>query len=193
MLSSLEKAKYIAEHSSPQKAERDSSPSSSQIISANLDPPQAETATTTTTDTTPQQEPQSQQDILQQIQFLNDVLSGINVSVDTGSEEFLKEAMTLVNHGDISEVLSLQDNMYVHTPPTQPFCASWSFPILTNAFVDYRFKRFQESNATLTGFNEFSASMYSHLWIEFEKNTKMVKEMKKDLDSIFKRIRYVPL
>lgn len=51
-------------------------------------------------------------------------------------------------------------------------------------------QRFKESNDSLTSFNEFSSTMYNNLSGEYEKHTKALKEMKKDLDHVFKRIRY---
>jgi len=52
-------------------------------------------------------------------------------------------------------------------------------------------QRFRESNESLTAFNEFSAATYNNLFGEYEKHTKNVKEMKKDLENIFKRIRHL--
>lgn len=47
-----------------------------------------------------------------------------------------------------------------------------------------------QSVETLTTFNEYSSNTYNTLNKDFEKHTKMLKEMKKDLNVIFKRIRY---
>ncbi|KAF2069595.1 hypothetical protein CYY_009086 [Polysphondylium violaceum] len=50
-------------------------------------------------------------------------------------------------------------------------------------------KKQYETNYLLNHFNDYSAQKYSQLSSDFEKHTKMLKEMKKDLDYIFKKTR----
>jgi hypothetical protein len=45
------------------------------------------------------------------------------------------------------------------------------------------------TTSTLTEFNEFSTKIYNQIYKEFETHTKIVIEMKKDLENVFKRIR----
>eukprot|EP00026_Physarum_polycephalum_P016635 Phypoly_transcript_17591.p1 GENE.Phypoly_transcript_17591~~Phypoly_transcript_17591.p1 ORF type:complete len:135 (+),score=26.11 Phypoly_transcript_17591:344-748(+) len=75
---------------------------------------------------------------------------------------FVAEVASIINHEDINGILA------------------------TQAEVQQRFK---ESNESLTHFNEFSATTYTNLSGEYERHTKALKEMKKDLDNVFKRIR----
>jgi len=85
-----------------------------------------------------------------------------NATIIGGAEAFHTEVSSLMNHSDIQSILKAQASV---------------------------FQKFTESKQTLASFNEFSASMYAALAPEYDKHTKMLKEMKKDLDSVFKRIR----
>eukprot|EP01090_Pellita_catalonica_P001906 TRINITY_DN11615_c0_g1_i1.p1 TRINITY_DN11615_c0_g1~~TRINITY_DN11615_c0_g1_i1.p1 ORF type:complete len:187 (-),score=44.51 TRINITY_DN11615_c0_g1_i1:181-741(-) len=84
-------------------------------------------------------------------------------STMTGVEAFAKELTSLVNHGDIANLIELQVDIH---------------------------KGLTESKDSLVTFNQYSAAVYKKQSIEFENNTKMLKEMKRDLDYIFRKIRY---
>ncbi len=56
--------------------------------------------------------------------------------------------------------------------------------------ISYRYEKLQQANATLTAFNDYSSTMYNTLFKDFDKYTKLMKEMKKDLNLIFRKIRY---
>nr|CAG8468807.1 8268_t:CDS:2 [Entrophospora candida]CAG8475291.1 172_t:CDS:2 [Entrophospora candida] len=49
----------------------------------------------------------------------------------------------------------------------------------------------EKSVTGLTNFNEFSQCKYDELFKRFEMHTKNIKEMKNDLDYIFKKIRLI--
>ncbi|EAL72855.1 hypothetical protein DDB_G0271010 [Dictyostelium discoideum AX4] len=53
----------------------------------------------------------------------------------------------------------------------------------------FRLKKQYETNHMLSHFNEYSSQKYHQMSSDFEKHTKMLKEMKKDLDYIFKKTR----
>eukprot|EP01095_Lingulamoeba_sp_RSL-Kostka_P007614 TRINITY_DN2440_c1_g1_i1.p1 TRINITY_DN2440_c1_g1~~TRINITY_DN2440_c1_g1_i1.p1 ORF type:complete len:234 (+),score=116.18 TRINITY_DN2440_c1_g1_i1:98-703(+) len=78
------------------------------------------------------------------------------------SKEFANEMFTLINHSDINTCLHLQHDIY---------------------------ERLQESSQALVTFNQFSSKLYNQIGKDFEQKTKMIIEMKKDLDNIFRRIR----
>ena len=46
------------------------------------------------------------------------------------------------------------------------------------------------STDNLAKMNEFASREYLHMVKDFNKHTKMIKEMKQDLDWIFQKIRY---
>merc|ERR1712226_1732959 len=49
--------------------------------------------------------------------------------------------------------------------------------------------RFEKTNEMLLNFNMLSAGRYDATQNEFKKHTRLLLDMKKDLDSIFKRVR----
>jgi len=57
--------------------------------------------------------------------------------------------------------------------------------------MDNRMQKLTDANRTFTTFNDFSAAQFDKLIKDFERNTKMLKEMKVDLDSIFRRTRNI--
>lgn len=56
-------------------------------------------------------------------------------------------------------------------------------------FHCYRLQRFEKTNEMLTNCNALSVNRLKSAGSEFKKHTQLLLEMKKDLDSIFKRIR----
>lgn len=52
-----------------------------------------------------------------------------------------------------------------------------------------RLQRFEKTNEMLTNCNALSVNRLKSAGTEFKKHTQLLLEMKKDLDSIFKRIR----
>lgn len=66
-------------------------------------------------------------------------------------------------------------------------CRSISNFVITT--VSYQ--KLHQSTTTLSNFNDLSATTYNTLLKDFEKNTKLLKQMKNDLNLIFKKIRYL--
>eukprot|EP01111_Echinosteliopsis_oligospora_P002873 TRINITY_DN1456_c0_g1_i2.p1 TRINITY_DN1456_c0_g1~~TRINITY_DN1456_c0_g1_i2.p1 ORF type:complete len:351 (-),score=110.97 TRINITY_DN1456_c0_g1_i2:83-1135(-) len=58
--------------------------------------------------------------------------------------------------------------------------------LLTQAEI---YQQFIDCNHTLETFNDFSNTMYMSLSVEYDKHTRMLKEIKRDLDIVFRRIR----
>jgi hypothetical protein len=48
----------------------------------------------------------------------------------------------------------------------------------------------RDSNLSLSEFNNFASGKYAELSADFHKHTAMIKDMRKDLDFIFRKIRY---
>jgi len=80
----------------------------------------------------------------------------------SGSETFSEEIIGLVDHKEITSILDLQVNIHQHL---------------------------HDSVESLTQFNLYGTDSYNNLQNDYEKHTKMMKEMKKDLDYIFRKIR----
>lgn len=55
----------------------------------------------------------------------------------------------------------------------------------------FRLSRFEKTNEMLINFNILSANRFAVTSAQFRQNTQLLYDMKKDLDSIFKRIRYL--
>ena len=53
-----------------------------------------------------------------------------------------------------------------------------------------RLQRFEKTNEMLLNFNALSKGRYETTQQEFRKHTLLLSSMKKDLDAVFKRIRY---
>lgn len=54
----------------------------------------------------------------------------------------------------------------------------------------FRLSRYEKTNEMLINFNLLSSSRYEVTVKEFQNHTQLLSDMKRDLDSIFKRIRY---
>ena len=52
-----------------------------------------------------------------------------------------------------------------------------------------RLRKFEKTNAKFGRFNDLSSARYLHLNQQLKSHTKMLLDMKKDLDSVFRRIR----
>eukprot|EP01102_Stenamoeba_stenopodia_P000767 TRINITY_DN10719_c0_g1_i1.p2 TRINITY_DN10719_c0_g1~~TRINITY_DN10719_c0_g1_i1.p2 ORF type:complete len:113 (+),score=25.58 TRINITY_DN10719_c0_g1_i1:74-412(+) len=78
------------------------------------------------------------------------------------SATYARELFTLINHEDVVNILQSQEETEV---------------------------RLLQSIQTLKQFNDFSALIHNNLYKDYEKHTKMMKEMAKDIDNIFRRIR----
>lgn len=81
----------------------------------------------------------------------------------TSTKIFAKEIVQMTNQKDINEMLDLQLEI---------------------------FERLKQSNEALESINEFSTKSFAVLQKEFEKHIKMIKEMKKDLEYIHRKIRH---
>lgn len=46
-----------------------------------------------------------------------------------------------------------------------------------------------DTNTALKEFNAFSSSLYGGVAREFQQHTRMLKDLRKDLDAVYKRIR----
>jgi len=78
------------------------------------------------------------------------------------SETFSSEISSLISNDDIQKMLVLQTEIY---------------------------SRLHQATQTLTSFNDFSGGVYSNVFKDFERHTRMMKEMRRDLDNIFRKIR----
>ena len=67
--------------------------------------------------------------------------------------------------------------------------ADWLVEWLTVWLID-RLKKFEKTNAKFGRFNDLSAARFLHLNQQLKHHTKMLLDMKKDLDSVFRRIRW---
>ncbi|KAM9961474.1 hypothetical protein ACTFIR_004325 [Dictyostelium discoideum] len=80
----------------------------------------------------------------------------------TPSKTITDQMIGLTNQNDVNNILNLQTEIL---------------------------KKQYETNHMLSHFNEYSSQKYHQMSSDFEKHTKMLKEMKKDLDYIFKKTR----
>ena len=90
---------------------------------------------------------------------------------------FVQEASSLISQQDVSRMLQLQEEMYVNPLP------------LSLPSQCFSYNRLQRSNETISSFNSFSSTTYEALTPRIEHSSKMIKEMKKDLDLIFRKLR----
>ena len=78
------------------------------------------------------------------------------------SDAFIGSMTSVVNHDDVSAILEAQTHMM---------------------------SRFEKTNEMLSNFNNLSAARYEKTLEQYKDHTQTLLEMKKDLDSIFRRIR----
>jgi hypothetical protein len=95
-------------------------------------------------------------------------------SSPNASDEFAHQIESVLEFGDVDQLLTLQTEMY----------SLFILFLILNSH-----QQLQQSNLTLQSFNEFSATIYTTLAKEYTNNTKILKDMKKDLSSIFKKLR----
>lgn len=88
----------------------------------------------------------------------------MSTSTTPASDAFISCLTSMVNQDDISAILEAQTQML---------------------------SRFEKTNEMLSNFNNLSAARYEKTLEEFKEHTQTLLDMKKDLDSIFRRIRLV--
>ena len=88
--------------------------------------------------------------------------SGTSEPASLSSQVFVQALTTEVNKQDVINMVEAQTHML---------------------------SRFEKTNEMLLNFNQLSASRYETTCQEFNKNTALLTDMKKDLDAIFRRIR----
>merc|ERR1712051_21425 len=82
----------------------------------------------------------------------------------TASEVMVQGLAGVVNHGDVEEMVRAQKEML---------------------------QRFEKTNEMLTNVNSLSAVRLEKANNDFKKHTQNIVEMKKDLESIFKRLKVI--
>ncbi|KAN0009026.1 hypothetical protein ACTFIU_008916 [Dictyostelium citrinum] len=92
----------------------------------------------------------------------NPIESNDSKDIPTASKTITDQMIGLTNQNDVNNILNLQTEIL---------------------------KKQYETNHMLSHFNEYSSQKYNQMSSDFEKHTKMLKEMKKDLDYIFKKTR----
>ncbi|KAK5575670.1 hypothetical protein RB653_006803 [Dictyostelium firmibasis] len=102
----------------------------------------------------------------------NPIGSNDSKPITTSSETLTNQMLSLTNQNDVTNILNLQTEISS-----------------INIFDFIRLKKQYETNHMLSHFNEYSSQKYNQMSGDFEKHTKMLKEMKKDLDYIFKKTR----
>jgi len=88
----------------------------------------------------------------------------IDLSTAGVGDSFVEEVSHFVNKENLETLLNLQ-----------------------NGILD----QLQKSNQTITSFNDFSSGAYVTLMKDYERRTKLLKEMKRDLEVIFRKIRNI--
>ena len=84
-------------------------------------------------------------------------------SATPGSDAFVSSLTSMVNREDTIAILRAQTHML---------------------------SRFEKTNETLSNFNKLSAVRYEKTIEQFKKHTQVLMDMKRDLDIVFRKIRY---
>ncbi|XP_003724305.1 kxDL motif-containing protein 1 [Strongylocentrotus purpuratus] len=88
--------------------------------------------------------------------------SNTGTSLTPGSDAFLDSLLSMVNQEDMIAILKAQSQML---------------------------DRFEKTNEMLSNFNRLSSKRYEKTFEQFKEHTETLLTMKKDLDSVFRRIR----
>ena len=88
--------------------------------------------------------------------------SSTSTSPSPGADAFLDSMLSMVNTEDMEAILRAQSQML---------------------------DRFEKTNEMLSNFNRLSAKRYEMTMEQFKEHTDTLLSMKKDLDSVFRRIR----
>ena len=88
--------------------------------------------------------------------------SSTSTSPSPGADAFLDSLLSMVNNEDMVAILKAQSQML---------------------------DRFEKTNEMLSNFNRLSAKRYEKTVEQFREHTDTLLTMKKDLDSVFRRIR----
>ncbi|ELR14509.1 uncharacterized protein ACA1_193120 [Acanthamoeba castellanii str. Neff] len=81
-----------------------------------------------------------------------------------GAEAFAQAVSEMVNHKQVYDMLETQSQVY---------------------------KSLKTSQESLTAFNDFSATLYRNTHRDFERRTKMIKDMQKDLEYIYRKLKFL--
>lgn len=110
----------------------------------------------------------------------------------TASGIFCNRMLSMVNSEDVNAIIQAQRHMWVPLSrdlPMQHIYSSFIL-ILLHVVVYSRLDRFEKTNEMLINFNGLSNVRLQQMNEHFLMHTRTLIEMKKDLDSIFRRIRY---
>ncbi len=112
----------------------------------------------------------------------------------TASGIFCNRMLSMVNSEDMNAIIQAQRHMWVSLSsdlPWQHNVIYYAFNlILLHVFMYSRLDRFEKTNEMLINFNGLSNVRLQQMNEHFLMHTRTLIEMKKDLDSIFRRIRY---
>lgn len=105
----------------------------------------------------------------------------------TAPEVFIQGLAGIVNQGDVELMIRAQKQMYVLL--YKKYINQTYLYIFSNN--SNRLQRFEKTNEMLLNCNALSVSRMKTAGEDFKKHTKLLNEMKKDLDYIFKKIRAI--
>ena len=104
-------------------------------------------------------------------------MSSFDASVaGEGCPSVAETVASMVNHEDVAEIHGIQQRMFVLI-----------FLISGSQFG--RLQRFEKTNEKLARFNELSSVKLAASLAQFKRHTQLIIEARKDLHSIFRRIR----
>lgn len=102
----------------------------------------------------------------------------------TAGEAFVQGLAGLVNQSDVETMIRAQKQMYFKVLHKKP-------NILTKRKLSYRLQRFEKTNEMLLNCNALSQSRLKQANEDFKRHCKVLADMKKDLDYIFRKIRSI--
>lgn len=103
----------------------------------------------------------------------------------TSPEIFVQQLAGVVNQGDISSIIKSQKQMYVR------LCFLIIIINFNFSIKSLRLQRFEKTNEMLTNCNALSQTRLKNVTEDYKKNCKLLMDMKKDLDYIYRKIRTI--
>jgi hypothetical protein len=99
----------------------------------------------------------------------------------TSSQAFVNEMNLLIDSDGVDHILDMQNEMYSFSHP---------FFLISVILIPRKYV-LASSNEAMSKMNEFAETEYNKLETEYLRHARMMREMKKDLEYVFQKLKYV--
>ncbi|CAO3671626.1 unnamed protein product [Umbelopsis ramanniana] len=105
----------------------------------------------------------------------------------TAQADWAEQILSCKDDENLTQILSDQEERYDNQGDPRRSFGAISMPRLTDCL--YQYKNYKKATNQLTAFNNFSTARFTQIQKHLETHTKLIKEIKNDLDAAFLKIR----